>query len=90
MADLDLISGVTETQPQTEPITARLVRLLEDNPRRSQDALADGVADLEEAYSLEPNAKVRNLIEEVLDMLRNGPSRDSVGERASRGSTGIY
>ena len=71
--DLELIDGLTETQPDTEQLTARLVELLESHPGRSQDALQDSVYSLERAYTLEANAKVRSLIQDALDLLRNGP-----------------
>jgi hypothetical protein len=72
VADLALIPGVTETEPDTEPVTVKLVRLLEDSKGRSQDALTDGIADLERAYSIESNNRVRSLIKDALDLLRNG------------------
>ena len=68
---------MTETEPDTETMVARLVHLLEESPGRAQDALVDGITALERAYSLESNSRVKDSIEEALSLLRSGSDHDS-------------
>lgn len=72
MKDLATIDGLTETQEETEPMTARLAALLVDHPGRSQDALQDGIEDLERAYSLESDQRMRLQLKHALVILKEG------------------
>lgn len=72
--DLPLIDGMTETGPDTEPMVARLERLMADYPGRAQDSLQRGIAQLQQAVRLESNKQVRSNIREALAILHHGPS----------------
>jgi hypothetical protein len=71
--ELATIDGLTETQPDTEPLTARLVEAIASRPSRAQDDLEKGLASLERAYSNEPNKRLKQHIEEAIKLLRYGP-----------------
>ena len=72
MDDPGLIPSMTETQPDTEPMMARLAAMMSHSTDRSQDALQDGIAKLEDAYASEANKELKSNIREALDILRNG------------------
>ena len=76
MDNLDLIPNLSETQPDTEPMMARLATMMSHSTDRSQDALQDGIAKLEDAYANEANKELKSNIREALDILRNGHGDD--------------
>lgn len=77
MDDLNLIPGLSETQPDTEPMMSRLAAMMSHSTDRSQDALQDGIAKLEDAYANESNKALKSNIRHALEILRNGPEEDS-------------
>lgn len=70
--DLDLIPGLTETAPDTEPVTARLEEMLAGHAGRAQDSLQAAIENLHMAYKAESNKRVKSNIEEALEILRHG------------------
>ena len=72
MDELGLIPSMTQTQPDTEPMMSRLAAMMSHSTDRSQDALQDGIAKLEDAYASEANKELKSNIREALDILRNG------------------
>lgn len=76
MDGLTTIDGLTETAPDTEPVTARLAKLLSSRPARSQDDLQDGISRLESAYSVESNKRLKLNIERALHLLKHGDEED--------------
>jgi len=79
-----LIPGMTETQPDTEPMMARLAALMKSSPARSQDSLQEGIANLEAALASEDNPKVKSSIKDALACLRHGPSDDEADETSTK------
>lgn len=70
---LETIDGLTETAPDTEPLTARLVEAIASRPHRSQDDLEHGLSLLERAYSNESNKRLKLNLEQAIKLLRYGP-----------------
>ena len=73
MESLGTIEGLTETAPDTEPLTTRLADMLANHPSRSQDDLERGLGALEKAYASEPNKRLKSNIERAIKILRYGP-----------------
>jgi len=82
--DPALIPGMTETQPDTEPMMARLAALMKSSPARSQDSLQEGIAHLEAALSSEANPKVKDAIKDALACLKHGPEDDTDDETSTK------
>lgn len=73
MAELDTIDGLTETQPDTSPLTAKLVEAIASHAHRSQDDLEDGLSLLERAHSNESNKQLKQHLAQAIKLLRYGP-----------------
>ena len=84
MEEPSLIPGMTQTQPDTEPMMARLAALMKSSPARSQDSLQEGIAKLEEALASEDNPKVKMSIKDALGCLRHGSSDDEDDETSTK------
>lgn len=81
MEDAPLISGLSETQADTEPLSSRLADLLSKYPSRSQDCIESGLAHLEKACTRESNPKLRHTLERAIKLLRYGGEQDDRNQR---------
>ena len=70
---LDTIDGLTETAPDTSPLTAKLVEAIASRSHRSQDDLESGLSLLERAHSNESNKRLKQHIAQAIEILRYGP-----------------
>lgn len=73
---LPVVEGLTETSRDAEPMHVRLMQALSERRGGSQRKVADALALLEDATTLEGDAKVRERIQAAVALIR-GTGRKS-------------
>jgi len=73
-SDLPLVSGLTQTASDAEPMFAKLYELLTQPQSTSQSLITSSLHTLHEAMEVEPNPMMKARLAMSIAMLREGPS----------------
>ena len=65
-----VVSGLTETSPEGEPMHLRLMHLLSQRPGGSQRKIADALALLEQAVGEESDERVKDRVSAGVALIR--------------------
>lgn len=67
---LPVVEGLTETSRDAEPLHVRLMQVLSERRGGSRKKVADALALLEDAISMEGDAKVRERLQAAVTLIR--------------------
>lgn len=73
---LPVVDGLTQTQPDSEPVHARLMSFLAQKPGGAQQDIAEGVAALRRAASRESDEVVKSRIAAAIALVMGDKGQD--------------